>query len=458
VKNIFHHLYRDLINTVGMLVGVLAFLGMIRLFVIPPSREQKSFLIYPLLYYLSMCAVFHLPRLSLPIVPAYHVMGLSFLLGSGEQERSRLGRWLADKFSGHLLWLEQPVGSKSKEPEGPGRTARRSASRRAKSRSADSADQPLTAVRSKPSRRRAIIILVMIGIVIWETGVIANAERFYRSQQPHYILAVARFLKTAKDPGSAPVILARKAHIAYYSGMRYKSYPNNLGNLGKFINYALDHEARYIIYSDIERMYFKADGLMKQLPVIEGIDLIYRDAHAMVFSLADWMDGGRVTGDMGNEDFTRLMKEAGSSGDAERILYTSKNIADLHIASGDWDTAAGYFLQGMELIRDFPEDEMNNTILARFRNYLSHVYWQLGRYREGIQLQQENIALFTKRDDSNALAMSHFLISRHFGNLGEIDNARRQLEISRDLYREMGNRMMFERITQALKQLENNRE
>ena len=435
-KNIFQHLILDMRKTMGLFVGALVFLGTLRLFVISPSRQQKSFLIFPLCYYLFMCAIFHMPRLSLPIVPVYLAIGLSVLFGSGGEDRSRLGKWLEHRFSRPLQWINQPLRQKTKNPPKLSRTARR------------------TTVRSRISLRLGISILIMAWLIVWELTIIVSAERFYSSQTPHYILEAARFLRTNKDPDSTPVIMARKAHLAYYSGMRYQNYPPNWSSFGDLLDYALDHQVRYIAYSDIERMYFKADEFMLHLHIIGGIDIFYRDDHTLVFSIAEWMNTGRVTSDMKNEDLVRIMNEAEKSEDPERILYTCNNIAEFHIAGGDWSACANCYLRGMELIRILPDNIVNSEILADFRNHLSQVYLKLERYREGIELQQKNIGLFTRLGDRNALARSHLLIYRHFEMLEEFDKALSHLQISHDLYLALGNRNAVRRIDQIVTRLD----
>lgn len=422
-KNIFQHLILDMRKTLGLFVGALVFLGTLRLFVIPPSREQKSFLIFPLCYYLFMCAIFHMPRLSLPIVPAYLAIGLLVLFGSSGGDHSRLGKW-------------------------------RAAASRKKNRSAASSGDTAPTVRSRISLRLVISILIMAGLIVWELTIIRSTERFYRRRTPSYILEAARFLRTNKAPDSTPVIMARKAHLAYYSGMRYQNYPQRWSSFRDFLDYVLNHQVRYIAYSDIERMYFRADEFMLYLHVNEGIDLFYRDDHTLVFSIAEWMNTSRVTSDMNNEDLVRIMNEAEKSEDPERILYACNNIADFHIAGGDWSTGAICYLRGMELIRILPDNIVNTEILAYFRNYLSPVYLKLERYREGIKLQQKNIDFFTRLGDRNALARSHLLIYRHFEMLEEFDKARSHLQISHDLYLALGNRNAVRSIDQIMTQLD----
>ncbi|MBN1163797.1 MAG: glycosyltransferase family 39 protein [Candidatus Krumholzibacteriota bacterium] len=454
-KNIFSHLFLDLRKTVGQLVGIFVFFGLLQLFFIPPSRRQKSFLIFPLFYYLSMCAIFYLPRLSLPIVPAYYALGLSFLFGSGNRHRSSLGKWTEGKFTTSLEWINRPLGRKKDTPPPSGRISGRAAAARKKGGGAEFSGAGAPGAKGYPSPRMIIGLLVMAGLLVAEIAMIVSAERYYRRQNPLYIMEVARFLKSHQDPDSTPVILARKGHLAYYAGMRYQNYPQNWNNFREFIDYALDHQVRYIAYGDIERMYFSADEFMRQLPQNEGIDLIYEDSHALIFSLAEWMPEGRVIPGMQEEDFTNLLGEAERSRDPERIMYTCKNIASLHITGGDWNAGIGYFTRGMEIIRSLPDNPSSRENLSAIRNYLSQSYLETGRYREGIQLQQENIELFKRSGDMEALARSHLLTYRHFEMLKEIDKAREHLEISRNLYLGLGNRKMARSIDQILSRLGN---
>ncbi len=457
-KNIFQHLLLDMRETLGLYLGTLFFLGSLRLFIIPPSREKRSFLIFPLFYFLFMCAVFHLPRLSLPIVPAYLAIGVSVLFGAGSADRSRLGKWLEHRFSGPLLWINQPIALKKEKPRKLSRAARRSAARRNNGRQVASVPRTALTSHSRISLILVINILIMTGLIIWELTINVSTERFYNRHKPGYILKTARFLRANKDPGSTPVIMTRKAHLAYYSGMRYQNYPQEWSSYHDLIDYALDHQVRYIVYSDIERLHFKADEFMRKMHTNTGIDVFYRDEHALVFSVAEWMYTSRVDSATNHEDLIRMIDEAERSGNPERILYTCKNIAELHLSGGDWNTGAGYYLRGMDMIRNLPDDIVNPVILADFRNHLSQVYLRQAKYREGIDLQQENIDLFTRLGDRGALARSHMLIYRHFEMLEEFDKARSHLQISSDLYLILGNRNAVRRIDRLMTRLDSRTE
>jgi 4-amino-4-deoxy-L-arabinose transferase-like glycosyltransferase len=412
VKNIFRYIFLDVRKSLGIYIGVTVFLGILRMFVIPPSRKQLAFLIFAICYYLFMCVVFYIPRLSLPIVPAYLAMGMSLFFGSGHETRTRIGKDLESKFFGRLQWFNH-------------------------------------------SRRVIIGVLVIVGLIVWELWMVVSAEKFYRGQQPRFLLAAASFLHNSKEPGSTPVIMARKAHIAYYSGMQYQNYPLTWENHAEFIKYALNHDVQYIVYSDIERVHYKVDEFMKRLPENEGVELIYKDIHTQVFSLAEWMNASRIREGMNHTDYVRLMNEAAESRNPNRILYTYKNIAEYHVARGDWQTASKYFLQGLKVIKKLPESEDMLKAMAMTQNYLSQVYLKLKRYRDGIDLMHDNIDLYTGLGDKTGLAQSHMLTFWYYKELEEFDNAWNHMKVARELYVELENRSAIQRIDQLAKQMKN---
>ena len=109
LTNIPEHLWLDMRHTLGFFTGFLALLGFLRLLFVPPTRRQWAFLMYPLGLFLAGCVVFHLPRFSIPVIPAYFAIGYSAIFGSGVSARSRLGIAFERAFAKQLHWLKEDL-------------------------------------------------------------------------------------------------------------------------------------------------------------------------------------------------------------------------------------------------------------------------------------------------------------------------------------------------------------
>jgi len=261
--SIAKHFWTDM-TTFLALEGILVMLGIVRLFFRPPTRKQWAFLAFPICYFLVICNVFPLSRFSLPLSPAYFAILFSMLLAMGEISRFP------------LIGKPKQTGKQKSE------TAQK------KRKKSSSGDPPAMTVASGFRAIKITTALIIVALFCYQIMVIVKAESYYYGQRPVFILEAAQFLKehaAQEHRAERAIVLARKPHIAYYSGLIYKQYPPSLANLREFIVFARNQNVDYIVYSDIERSYYEDAAGRQPLDTIEGIKRIYSLSSITIYEL-----------------------------------------------------------------------------------------------------------------------------------------------------------------------------
>jgi 4-amino-4-deoxy-L-arabinose transferase-like glycosyltransferase len=231
LTNLIDHLKRDGQDLLGEATAILVGLGLLQLLFRRLDRRQATFFVLPVCYFLAMCTVYYLPRFFLPLLPAYYVLGLGFLLGTHSGD----GWW---------RWSDR-----------------------------------------YPVVRLGITGLVLAGIIGLQLERVVAAERDYYDQRPLFVPAAAEFLQAHHDGSDVPVVMARKPHIAYYAGMRYLPYPQSFAGGSELLTFARRQQVQYIVYSTVERYFYPDRSFLKRLDVVDGVERIYRGRQIAIYEL-----------------------------------------------------------------------------------------------------------------------------------------------------------------------------
>ncbi|MCK4235618.1 MAG: glycosyltransferase family 39 protein [Candidatus Krumholzibacteria bacterium] len=428
IFNIPRHLWMDMRHTLGLWSGVLVALGMLRLVAVRPTRRQRAFFVFALFYFLPMCAIFHLPRLSIPLVPAYYALGFSLLFRSGSEKRTRLGRTFGRVFAGRPCW--------------PGRSEEGTADVRPADDRAEvmpgSTDR-FVATRLTPGL--AVAILVITALCISQIARVVKHERIYYNRRPLFISGAANFLEAcARRTGreDVQVVMARKPHIAYYSGLKYQQYPRRFRSSQEFLSFAMNRSVDYVVYSIIESEHYPDIEFLVHLESTPGIEKIYENEGIIVYKLAEWLNINKAAGKATLSNYLYRFWEVEKSNDPTLILEACYDVSGMYAVNGEWEKVARYLLHGLRAAQRLPEQgEMDQHLCLLWLN-LSQAYLMLGRHEEGIKMLDENIEVFEHRCGRVRLADASALLARHYVELGQDGAAIRYLNIALDTYTLLG--------------------
>jgi 4-amino-4-deoxy-L-arabinose transferase-like glycosyltransferase len=241
--NIPMRFWRDMTRLLGIEVGILVSIGIIRLFFRPPTRRQWAFLVFPASFFLVICTVFYVPRFSLPLTPAYYAIAFSMLIALQGMKRAAVSERSSQ--TGKRAWRVTPA--------------------------------------------RALTICIVAALFFVHIVWIVQGEKYYYRERPMYILDAARFLKARAAEQRRPakeIVMARKPHIAYFSNLSYRPYPLTFTSLLDIVSAARNSHVSYIVFSDIERAYFGNSKVWRNLGMIEGIKTIYSTPSITIYELA----------------------------------------------------------------------------------------------------------------------------------------------------------------------------
>lgn len=422
VSNIPKHFWFDMRHMLGIKTSFLVLLGFLRLLAVPPTRKQWAFLLFPTGIFLAACAVFYLPRFSIPVSPAYCAIGFSFILGSGMATRSRLGTAFERAFAEHVDWLKKD----------------------------------LRGSRVTPGRIAAVIIIVVF--FSFQITSIVKSEKDYYDMRPLFIFAAASFLNTqsaASYGGDRPVVMARKPHIAYYSGFAYQTYPQTLSAASDFVTFALKHDVDYIVYSEIERKFYTESDFLMRLETVPGIKKIYTKPEIIIYRLEEWINIRKEAGRNALEGHLIRLREIGESDEYESIIELGSKIASIFAVNGDWDQVERYLLVCLHAAERIAEPETANSYIYSIRRSLSQAYRRLGEHEKGIALLIEDIEFFERRGDKGQLANIHFQLYNHYKELDDKEKALIHLRKSYNLYVSIGNMQNAKAIQGFIEALQN---
>jgi hypothetical protein len=415
--NLPGHMWRDLRFTLNHGTSILFLLGLLRLLIVPPRRKQWSFLIFPLCYFLAMGAVYHQPRFALPLLPAYLAIGFALLWGDGNRHRSRLAQRL-DQLGSASVILTKLVNR----------------------------------TRPYPSRIGIIISIITVGLFGWQTIDTAAITRSYYTRRPLFILDAGAALAHLSKGDGEQTIMARKPHIAYYSGLRYQPYPRRLSTVTALLDFAQDHQVRYIFYSGIERNQFPDQLFLQHLDTATNVTKVYADDYCLVYELAP----GATPRTAENENYrlTLLQDLAAAEGQADqwRIFRICRKIAEQHLADWDWSSVAHYLERGLQadLTAQTPQDAYD---IALMKLDLALAYLNLTRNEAGIALLTANLTEFERHLTRDKLANAHVYLAVLYENTARLDAASVHLRTARDLFRSLGDQQRAHNVEQRLIEL-----
>lgn len=223
--NLPRHFVADLNQVTGLTFGALALALLALLAWRRPDRRQWSYLLLGALMFTALCAVFYRPRFSLPLVPVW-----AFAVALAVE---RLPRW-----------------------------------------------------------RGAVAAVVVAAAVTLHAGHAARAVRFYAAQQPRHleaaIAAAPRWAAGAVDDDGRPAaLMARKAHLAHYAGLRFVPYPLMARDQQDLVDRARARGATFLAVSRIEREYLPEPTMLDRLDELPGVSVAWRDAQTLVYRVRE---------------------------------------------------------------------------------------------------------------------------------------------------------------------------
>lgn len=429
LSNIPGHFWRDMTGTLGMAAGILVILGLLRLLVTPPSRVQTQLLLFALFYFLPLCAVFHLKRFSIPLVPVYYAFAFSVLFGSPAAGYTRFGNWLRFAFSSQVrfvrgIWDARLGGGES-------------------SRYAFSAGNAVSAA--------LIVVLVVFQVVR-----VVRYERMYYARRPLFVLPVARFLKRTpfrtRHEGT-PVLMARKPHIAFYADVRFQYYPDGFYNSQHFLSFAIERDVDFIVVSPLEMEHYPHAEYLWNLDVTPGIGKIYETDVISIYAVDEWLNLRTEAGREQLERYEENLAIADSKGDPERVIRECLNVSGMYAMNGEWAKKAQYLQRALQAAQQLPDSSSRTDYAILLRFNISEAYLLLGMHEEGIALLDEYMPTIERHGTPEQLAIAHVLISRHHEEIGRMSDARRHLSIVLDIYRSRGDTKRADMVGRAMKRL-----
>lgn len=429
LSNVPGHFWSDMTGTLGIAAGILVMLGLLRLFVVPPSRTQTQFLLFALFYFLPLCAIFHLKRFSIPLVPVYYVLGLSVLFGSTATALTSLGNWLRLAFSPQVRFVRGVWDARI----GGGGSSRHGF-----------------------SARYAVSAVLIAVLVTLQVARIVRNERTYYARRPLFVLPAARFLKrtphrTRRE--GTPILMARKPHIAFYAGLRFQYYPDGFFNSQHFLSFAIGRDVDFIVVGSLEMEHYPDAGYLWNLDVTPGIDKIYETDVIAIYAVDEWLDLRTEAGREQLERYEENLERADSEGDPERVIRECLNLSGMYAMNGEWATKAQYLNRALRAARQLPDSSSRTGYAILLKLNISETYLMVGTHDEGIALLEEYMPAIERQGTPEQLALAHVLISRHHEELGRLNDARRHLSIVLDIYRTQGDTKRAGMVGRAMRRL-----
>lgn len=222
--NLPRHLVEDLNQVTGLTFGAAALMLASLLAWRRPDRRQAAFLLLGLVMFAALGSVFYRPRFSLPLVPVW-----AFAVALGLERLPRL--------------------------------------------------------------RGAAAATALALVIALHAGHATRAVRFYAAQQPRHlepaIAAAPRWAVAAGEGGRPAVLMARKAHLAHYAGLRYAPYPQMARDPQDLVDRARARGATFLAVGSIERGYLPDAAMLDRLDELPGVSVAWRDRWTIVYRVRD---------------------------------------------------------------------------------------------------------------------------------------------------------------------------
>jgi hypothetical protein len=348
-RNALLYPWRDLWELLGPVGGFLALLGLARLVFVRPGRPVVAVLVALLTYRLAMGTVFYLPRFSLPLAPAYCALGMAALLGSWRAARGGLTGW----------------------------------------------------------RHGSLAAGAVLGVLLLsQLFQIVTFERMYGAQAPTYLLAAAPRLQRYARSTGARVLMARKPHLAFLSGLEYRPYPQGFTGPRDLLVRAQAAGVDLITVSTVERQHFADRPFLAQLDLSPQVTRILDLPDVTVFALAPATAPGPAAPAAPATARPLQRDSTGKALDVREVLTASRRLLEE------------------------------------------------GRSAEGAALLVKHWEEIEVRGDSLSLAEAHALRGWHAHELGRDEESREQLQAALAIFRALGNAHMVRALTHDLQILE----
>lgn len=410
LANVPDHLRRDLGNSLNGHVTLLLILGALRLLIIPPRRRHLAVLTFPLLYFLAMCAVYYQPRFAFAAWPGWFALGFAVLGGDGTNAAGGPLRGVAERL------------------------------KRAHGRA--------------PERAELGALILVAGLVFGlQISDLVTVEREYHRRLPGFVLDLAPELRrlAAADPDA--VVMARKPHLAYYAGLTYLQYPDELGDASDFLRFAAEHGVRFVVVGPVERGHYPESLYLEELSRYAGVERVYNDDETSIYELSSDLDTAAPAVNEVTADLERRLAEARAAGAPVPIFQLSVLAAEARVRDGDWETAARHLETGLAALPSSDQPEARRAI-ASARLNLAQTYLKLGRYGDGRDLLAPAMDEIAQVLPAVRRGDAHASLGRLLEHLGEMEEARRELGAAEAAYLSAGETTRAEDMRRHLEKME----
>ena len=247
------------------------------------------------------------------------------------------------------------------------------------------------------------------------------------------MLDLAPQLKRLAGDDPDVFVMARKPHLAHYAGLEYMQYPHDLGGPDAFIGFAVEHDVRFIVYSEIERAHYPGSLFLAELERYAGVEQVYEDAMAVVYELGRGLTVDEAAVNTFTANLEHRLAVALERGDVELTFQLCVLISEASVRDGDWQTAATYLERAIAGMPRGASLEARKA-LANVKINLAQSYLKLMRHAEGVSLLEPVMSGIAALLPPDRQATAHACLARHQEHLGRLDLARRHLGLARDLY------------------------
>ncbi len=391
--NIPAHFKQDMVQVVGWHGAWLVTLGMsgILLSLLPwprawrfiqrrrPEKEQGIFFAFAIVSFLAMCLVFHRPRFSLPLVPAYFALGYGFILGF------------------------------------------------------DSSSWP--SVRKKPFSLM-VAAVALLAISFFQIQDIIRGERYYFADRPLAVLERAPLVRALAAKSGSTTLLARKPHLAHYAGLEPLAYPAQILDWDQFFTFALGRKADLIVVGEQERGIPGETMILDHLDRAQGVKRLEGSEELIVYHL-DWR-GGAASSLVSFPEIRGQIKSATESGNSTALFLAHFDLGLALMPLAQWEAARA----SLEHCLDMYAADASIIGLAD-HDYLlvnlSYCHLKLGDSQDGLALLGENLVNLHPTEDTYLQGLRHFVLGQMLAEMGRMAVAEDHFRIAHRAYLSTGN-------------------
>ncbi len=238
--------------------------------------------------------------------------------------------------------------------------------------------------------------MVLVLLIGWQIKTIVAGERYYAERCPKWVPATASVLQSHfPDEGLAgPVLMARKPHLAFYSGLPWVPYPSTLGAAGDFLRRAVESGAELIAVSDFELFYHDDKPWLLSLDDFAGVTLLHRDANARIFKIDSTLPMEEMLKDPRVEGLLRQLEAARKGADHFSSAVLAGEIAKLLAEDHNYHFAREFLLQGIFELEEVESPLKSAPKLAEMRLNYAYICFQMGDNESGILMLENNLEDF----------------------------------------------------------------